>query len=283
MDAVSDQPLPADLPVSGGMSQSDDLSELPELTAEETDRYSWQFGVRDFGIAGQRRLKAARVLISRGGGVGGSVALNLAAAGIGTIVLAHGGPLRRNDLNRQLLMSTPDLGRPRIDAATERVQALNPNVRMQTVDSNVNEQNVAELVAQCDVVVGAAPLFPERFLLNREAMRQAKPLVDAAMYELEARLFTCLPGQSACLSCLYPDTPPAWKREFPVFSAVSCAIGSLAAMEVIKLLTGVGKLHPGRLLICDLAEMSFQSILIARRTDCPVCGTHAASTGTAAE
>jgi molybdopterin/thiamine biosynthesis adenylyltransferase len=244
----------------------------PELTPDEQTRYEWQMWVRDFGAAGQQRLKGASVLVSRIGGVGGTAAMQLAAAGIGRLVLAHAGDLRLNDLNRQLLMSTGDLGQPRIESATRRLAELNPHVTVETIGENISDANADALVARADVVVSAAPLFAERLAMNRAAVRQGKPLVDCAMYELEGRLITVLPGRTPCLDCLYPESPPLWKREFPVFSAVSSTVGALAAMEVIKLVAGFGTPLANRLLSYDLRDMSFHSIAIARRPDCPTCG-----------
>ena len=248
------------------------MSVLSELTDEERRRYEWQLWVRDFGEAGQRRLKAASVFVSRIGGVGGSAALHLAAAGVGRLVIAHAGNLRLDDLNRQTLMTTDWIGRPRVESAERRLRELNPLVQIETVGENVSEANAADLVRSCDLVVGAAPLFTERLLMNREAVRQGKPLVDCAMYDLEGRVMTVLPGQTACLACLYPEPPANWKREFPVFSAVSSTVGSLAALEAIKLIAGIGQPLSGRLLTFDLRDMSFRTIAIARRPDCAVCG-----------
>ncbi|MBM3972085.1 MAG: HesA/MoeB/ThiF family protein [Planctomycetes bacterium] len=249
------------------------MRELPELTPDELGRYEWQLTVRDFGEEGQRRLKNATVLVSRIGGVGGTAALQLAAAGVGRLILAHAGDVRLNDLNRQLLMTTDGIGWPRVESAMRRLRELNPHVEIETMNENISEANVAELVRRCDVVVSAAPLFNERLLMNREAVWQRKPLVDSAMYELEGRLTTVIPGRSPCLSCLYPEPPPNWKREFPVFSAVSSTIGSLAAMEVVKLIAGLGEPLAGRLLTFDLRDMSFRKVPIARQSDCAICGS----------
>lgn len=246
--------------------------DLPELTPDERQRYEWQMWTRDFGEAGQRRLKSAAVFISRIGGVGGTAALQLAAAGVGRLVLAHAGDVRLNDLNRQLLMTTDGVGKPRVESAVRRLQELNPHVVVEVVAENVDESNVARLVGSCDAIISAAPLFTERLLMNREAVGQGKPLVDCAMYDLEGRLSVILPGKTACLACLYPELPPNWKREFPVFSAVASTVGSLAAMEVIKLLAGLGEPLAGRLLTFDLRDVRFHTIAVARRADCPVCG-----------
>lgn len=244
---------------------------LPDLTADERLRYQWQLWVGDFGEEGQRRLKQSTVLISRIGGVGGTIAMQLAAAGIGRLVLAHAGNLRLDDLNRQLLMTTDGIGKPRIESAVRMLLALNPHVQVETIAENISEQNVATLVERCDIVASAAPLFSERLLMNREAVRQHKPLVDGAMYDLEGRLMTVVPGQTPCLACLYPETPPNWKREFPVISPVASTIGCLAAMEVIKLLAGLGHSLAGKVLTCDLRDMSFRTVAIARQPNCPVC------------
>lgn len=247
------------------------MSLLPQLTPEERSRYEWQLWIPELGEEGQRRLKAASVLVSRVGGVGGAAAMQLAAAGVGRLLLAHAGNLRLNDLNRQLLMTTEAVGRPRIDSAVGWLRALNPHVEVRAVAENVSEANAAALVQQADVVVGAAPLFGERLLMNREAVRQRKPLVDCAMYELEGRLTTIVPGQTACLGCLYPETPPHWKREFPVLGAVASTVGALAAMEVIKLIAGFGQPLAGRLLRLDLRDMRFETIALSRWPGCPTC------------
>lgn len=248
------------------------MKPLPELTADEQTRYEWQLTVPDFGVEGQRRLKGATVLVSRIGGVGGSAVLQLAAAGVGRLVLAHAGNARLDDLNRQLLMTTESLGRPRVETAARRLRELNPHIEVEMVGENITERNAADLVSRCDVVVSAAPLFIERLLMNREAVRRQKPLIDCSMYDLEARLMTVLPGQTPCLECLYPEPPPNWERRFPVFSAVSSTIGSLAAMEAIKVIAGFGETLAGRLLLSDLRDMTFRTLPITRREGCAACG-----------
>jgi molybdopterin/thiamine biosynthesis adenylyltransferase len=248
------------------------MSTLPELTPEELKRYQWQLSTGGMGEEGQRRLKGATVFVSRIGGVGGAAAMQLAAAGVGRLVLAHGGDLRLDDLNRQMLMSTADLGKPRIESARDRLRAINPQVEVVAISENVSEASAARLMDGCDVIVSAAPLFPERLLMNREAVRRSRPLVDSAMYDLDARLMVVLPGVTACLTCLLPDSPPNWQRRFPVFGAVAAAVGSLAAMEAIKLITGIGQPLAGKLLAMDLSTMRFQTLTVARRADCEVCG-----------
>ncbi|MEC8556567.1 MAG: HesA/MoeB/ThiF family protein, partial [Planctomycetota bacterium] len=213
---------------------------MEELTPEEKATYEWQMWVPDFGEAGQQKLKDASVMISRAGGVGGVVAYQLAAAGIGKLVIAHAGDVKNSDLNRQLLMTHDHLGKPRIDSIVRRLKDLNPRLEVVGVPENVDDENVARLVDQVDIIVDCAPLFPERFAMNSEAVRQRKPLVECAMYELEAQITTIVPGATPCLRCLYPEAPPSWTRQFPVFGAVSGSVACMAAMEVIKLVAGIG-------------------------------------------
>ena len=248
-----------------------DPSELPELTDAEREVYSWQTTVAGFGEEGQRKLKAATVMVSRIGGLGGLVAYELAAAGVGRLVLAHAGTLKPSDLNRQLLMCHDALGQARVDTAAATLTALNPRLEIVAVPENVSEANATELVAQADVVVDCAPLFEERFAMNDACVRLAKPMVECAMYETEAQITTFAPGQTGCLRCLYPEAPDDWRRRFPVIGAVSGAVGCLGAMEVIKIVAGLGEPLYNRLLTCDLRAMSFNTVRLRPRTDCPVC------------
>jgi molybdopterin/thiamine biosynthesis adenylyltransferase len=242
------------------------------LTDAERERYQWQLWVPGFGEEAQRRLKGASVLVSRCGGVGGCVAYQLAAAGVGRIVLAHAGNLRLNDLNRQLLMSTDGVGTPRADLAARRLRQLNPTIEVEAIAENVSAANVERLVGGVDLVAACAPTFAERLLMNRVAVRQGKPLVDCAMYEMQAQLTTVLPGRTPCLACLYPAEPPHWKREFPVLGAVAGVVGCLGAMEAIKVLAGLGEPLLGQMLLCDLGDMTFRKVSLRRRSDCPICG-----------
>jgi len=245
---------------------------LPTLTEEERAIYQWQMWVSGLGEDGQSKLKAASVLISRVGGLGGVVAYELAAAGVGRLVLAHGGNLKPDDLNRQLLQTQDHIGKPRIESIARRLRELNPRLDIVAVGENVTEENAGRLVAQADIVVDAAPLFEERFALNRAAVVQGKPMVECAMYSMEAHVTTILPGRTACLQCLVPEKPADWKRQFPVIGAVSGTAGCIGAVEVIKLLTGIGEPLAGTMLAMDLRTMAFRRVRTARRPDCPVCG-----------
>jgi len=245
---------------------------MPELTAEELATYEWQIWVPGFGEAGQQKLKATSALISRCGGLGGPLAYSLAAAGIGRLVIAHAGNVKPSDLNRQITNTHGWLGRPRAESAPRRLRELNPRLEVESVAENVNQDNAARLVEGVDIVFDCAPLFSERFAMNAECVRQNKPMIEAAMYCLEGQVTTIIPGRTPCLSCLYPEDPPQWKREFPVFGAVSALAAQVAAMEGIKLLSGMGPSLAGQLLYYDTGSMDFRKVPVARRPDCPVCG-----------
>jgi len=234
--------------------------------------HDWQRDMPGFGEAGQARLRAATVLVSRIGGVGGTAAMYLAAAGVGRLVLAHAGNLRLSDLNRQMLMSHGAVGTPRVDAARRRLKELAPDAEVETVAENPTADNVERLVARADLAVAAGPLFEERLALNRACVRKGIPLVDAAMYGWTVQVTAVLPRRTACLACLYPEPPPGWNRRFPVFGAVAGTAGALAAAEAIKRLSGAEDGLAGRLLLGDLRDMGFRSVRTSRRAGCPVCG-----------
>jgi molybdopterin/thiamine biosynthesis adenylyltransferase len=244
---------------------------LPALTDEERAIYEWQMWVPGMGEEGQRKLKAATVFISRVGGLGSVVALELAAAGVGRLILAHAGDLQPPDLNRQLLQTHDHIGRPRMESIQRRLREFNPRCETVGIAENVNDDNAAHLIAQADIVVDAAPMFQERLAMNRAAFAQGKPMVECAMHELTAHVTTFIPGRTGCLECHVPEVPPTWKRQFPVFGAVSGTVACLGAMEAIKLITGIGEPLAGEMVAMDLGTMRFRRMALPRRADCPIC------------
>ncbi len=242
-----------------------------ELSPEDRNTYAWQLDVPGFGEAGQAMLRASTALISRVGGLGGPLALSLAAAGVGRIILAHGGPLREDDLNRQILMSREFLGQSRAQCARQTLQRFNPRIEVEAVEENISESNVIDLVGRANIVFGCAPLFEERLLMNRECVKQGKPLIDAAMFSMVGQVTTVIPGETACLACLYPGQPPHWKRRFPVIGAVSALVANIGALEGIKLLANMPGTNVGKMLHIDATNMRTRPISIKRRAECAVC------------
>lgn len=253
----------------------------PGLSDEELSIYGWQMDLPGFGAERQRRLKGASVLVSRCGGLGGAAAFQLAAAGVGRLVIAHGGVVKPGDLNRQLLQQADRIGRPRLESIRERLLAFNPRMEVVGIAEHASPRNAERLVGMADIVIDAAPLFEERLALNDAAMRLGRPLVEAAMYGWDAQVTTFLPGRG-CLRCLHPETPLDWRRRFPVLGAVSGTAGCIAAAEAVKLITGLGRPLVGTLLRLDLEFGTVRRLRFARDPACPACGGISPAAGTPA-
>jgi len=255
------------------MTSQGDLPKPPadELTDVERATYEWQMWSPGFGEEGQRRLKNSTVMISRCGGLGSVVAYELAAAGVGHLIIAHGGDVKHSDLNRQLLMTADWLGKSRIETIERRLKDLNPRIRITPIGENISKDNADQWVSQSDVVVDAAPLFEERFAMNDAAVRHGKPIVECAMYDLEATITTLPAGGKPCLRCIVPEVPTEWKRQFPVFGAVSGTVACMGAMEAIKLLSGIGDPLIGRMVRINLREMRFTTVQIKADPQCVAC------------
>ncbi len=246
---------------------------MPGLSEEELATYEWQLDVPGFGASGQEKLKNATVLISRVGGLGSVVAYELAAAGVGKLILAHAGNIQPSDLNRQLLMTHDALGTSRVESASRRLNELNPRLEIEAIAENISESNAESIINRVDVVVDCAPLFEERMAMNNAVVKLRKPLIECAMYELQAQITTILPGKTPCLSCLHPNKTTSWKRRFPVIGAVSGTVGCLGAMEAIKVISGLGDTLENRMLLMDLRDMSVDTMKIKRRLDCSCCAS----------
>jgi molybdopterin/thiamine biosynthesis adenylyltransferase len=245
-----------------------------ELTEFELKLYERQIQLPGFGTTAQRQLRNASAMISRVGGLGGTVAMLLARAGIGKLVLAHDGVVEHENLNRMHLAFREDIGKSRIKTFRDTLRRINPGIEIVAEGDNVSSANVRALVAQSDLVIDGAPLFTERYAMNVEAVRRRKPLVMAAMFGLESYITTIVPGRTPCLSCLYPDPPEYWDlRMFPVIAPSSSQVASIAAMEAVKLITGYGEPLLNQLLYSDLSNNTFRRFNIERHADCPVCGS----------
>jgi adenylyltransferase/sulfurtransferase len=240
------------------------------LTPEERTRYDRQIIIPGFGEEGQEKLKRARVVIAGSGGLGSPAAIYLAAAGIGTIRIIDHDVVELSNLNRQVLHWEKDLGRKKVDSAFQKLTAMNSNVKIEAIAETINEQNVVSLVAGCDAIIDAMDNLPTRFLLNETAIKLKIPFIHGAVYGLEGRVMTIIPGASACLRCLYRGIPP--REKFPVLGTTPAVIGCIQTTEAIKLITGVGRLLTNRLLIYDGTSMKFTELAVPRNEDCEHCG-----------
>lgn len=244
-----------------------------QLSDWELDKFKRQIQIAGFGEDGQRKLKGSAALVTRVGGLGGPTAMWLAAAGIGKLVIAHGGALTPSNLNRQILMRGDGVGKPRAPQAEETLLRFDPDLEVIAYPTNATPDNVAELVSQVDVVCDCSPDFRERLLLNAECWRQGRPMVESGMDGMEAHLTTIVPPHTPCLQCTVPEVPEWWDPlGFGVLGALPGALGALAALEAIKVLTGFGGVLAGKLLVFDGQDMSFNTFTISKRPDCPVCG-----------
>ena len=246
---------------------------MAELTQWEKEKYRRQIMIPEFGEEAQRKLKDASVLVTRVGGLGGPIALWLAAAGVGRLVIAHGGVVKPSNLNRQILMRGDAVGKPRIEQAKETLLGFNPDCQVTALDHNVTEENAREIVKTVDIVCASTPDFNERLWLNQACVELGKPMVNPGMDDMQAQLTVFVPGKTPCLRCLMPHAPDSWEPYgFGVIGAVPRSLGALAAMEAIKLITGFGTPLLGRLLVYDCADMSFEIYELERDASCTVCG-----------
>ncbi|MBX7167736.1 MAG: HesA/MoeB/ThiF family protein [Pirellulales bacterium] len=243
---------------------------MPELSLEELERYARQIGPGVLSTTAQRRLKGSAALVTRAGGMGGPAALCLAMAGIGKLIVAHGGDLILPDLNRQLLGSEAALGQPRSQAFAAALTGMNRHVDVEFIDHEPDDDEAQALARRVDVVVACPPTFDERLRLNSAAVAAGVPLVDAAQWGMTGTLAVVQPGRTACLRCIYPRQPE-FEELFPVVGAISAAMGSLAALEVIKYLTGTGRSLAGRMLLYDGFNGRATHVQLRRDPDCPVC------------
>lgn len=244
-----------------------------ELSSDEWQRYRRQIGPGVLSEETQRRLKASAVLVTRAGGMGGPAALCLAMAGIGRIILAHGGEMIPADLNRQLLGSEAGLGKPRATEFAAYLRSMNRHVEVTPIDHEpADDDEARELAALVDLILSCPPTFAERLRLNRAALATGTPLVDAAQWGMMGTLTVVRPGQTACLRCLYPREPE-FEESFPVVGAISSAVGSLAGLEAIKVLSGTGQPLWGKLLTIDGFTGYVSTSQLSQVPNCPDCAT----------
>ncbi len=244
-----------------------------------TGRFDRQLIMSGFGPAEQERLGRATAMVAGIGGLGGTAATYLAAAGIGRLVLFHPGLLELPDLNRQTLMRPEWLGRERAECARETLNGYYPDVEIVAVNQGVGRE-LSSWLPEVEVVLDCRHNFPERFLLNSLCVAAGVPLVEAAMNEADGYLTVILPEETPCLKCLYPEGDPGWDPlGFPVLGAVSGTLGCLAAIEAIKLITGWGQPLKGRLLLLEMEGGNTRTLPVQRDPFCPVCRETAVEEG----
>jgi sulfur-carrier protein adenylyltransferase/sulfurtransferase len=249
------------------------------FTEDQVRRYARHVILPGIGGEGQRKLMDAGVLVIGAGGLGSPAAMYLAAAGVGTLGLVDFDDVELSNLQRQLLHDTDDVGRPKVDSARERLVGLNPNVEVITHRTLLSSDNAFDVLGPYDVVVDGTDNFPVRYLVNDAAQMLGKPLVYGSIYQWEGQASVFLSGQETpCYRCLFPEPPPPGTvpscAEGGVFGVLPGIIGSVQAVEAIKLVLGAGETLAGELLLYDALRNEFTTVKLRWDPDCPVCGKH---------
>lgn len=251
---------------------------LAELTRDEVERYSRHLSLPDVGIDGQRRLKNARVLCIGAGGLGSPALMYLAAAGVGTLGLVDDDAVDVTNLQRQIVHGTGDIGRSKLDSASDRLRDINPFITIERHDTRFHEGNALDLVPAYDVIVDGTDNFPTRYLVNDACVMARKPNAYGSISRFEGQASVFAVASGPCYRCLHPQPPPAGLipscAEGGVLGVLPGIIGTIQATEAIKLILDIGEPLVGRFLLYDALRMRFRVIHLPKDPECPVCGTN---------
>lgn len=249
------------------------------FTNEQLERYSRHIILKEIGVKGQKKLMNGKVLIIGAGGLGAPAALYLAAAGVGTIGIADADVVDLSNLQRQVIHTTNDIGKPKVESAKETMNAINPDVNVVTYQDYLDSSNIMDIIKDYDFVLDGTDNFPTKFLINDACVMAKIPFSHAGIIRFKGQLMTVIPGESPCYRCVFRNPPPKDAvptcKQAGVIGAMGGVIGSLQAMEAIKYLTGTGELLAGYLLTYDALKMDFHKIKLPARGDgCAVCSDH---------
>ncbi|MCR5167378.1 MAG: thiazole biosynthesis adenylyltransferase ThiF [Oscillospiraceae bacterium] len=249
------------------------------FTNEQLERYSRHIILKEVGAKGQKKLSQAKVLIIGAGGLGAPAALYLAAAGVGTIGIVDADEVDLSNLQRQVIHSTADIGKPKVQSAKETMEAINPDVTVNTYHTFVTSGNVLDLIKDYDFILDGTDNFPAKFLINDACVMAKKPFSHAGIIRFKGQLMTYVPGQGPCYRCVFKNPPPKDAvptcKQAGVIGAMGGVIGSLQAMEAVKYIVGAGDLLTGYLLTFDALKMEWHKVKLPSDTSkCAVCGDH---------
>lgn len=245
------------------------------LTAKQHELYKRNIVLSGVGVAGQEKLLNSGVLLVGAGGLGSPVAFYLAAAGVGRMGLIDADTVGLSNLQRQILHTVPDLGRPKVISAGEKLQALNPDLILDLHQELFDVRTAADLVPNYDIVIDCTDNFHARYVINEACLRANRPFVYGGVLAWAGQMFMVLPGRGPCFRCIFRDDPPAdapSTSELGILGAVPGVIGALQASEAIRYILGVGELLAGRMLIYDALTASFCEVTLERDSECPSCG-----------
>ncbi|MEZ0106926.1 molybdopterin/thiamine biosynthesis adenylyltransferase/rhodanese-related sulfurtransferase [Catenulispora sp. EB89] len=249
-----------------------------DLSVEEVRRYSRHLIIPDVGMAGQKRLKNAKVLCVGAGGLGSPTLLYLAAAGVGTLGIVEFDVVDESNLQRQVIHGQSDIGRSKAESARDSIKEINPLVQVNLHEERLDSTNVMELFAQYDLIVDGTDNFATRYLVNDACVLLNKPYVWGSIYRFDGQASVFWSEYGPCYRCLYPEPPPPGMvpscAEGGVLGVLCASIGSIQVTEAIKLLTGIGEPLVGRLMIYDALEMTYRQVKVRKDPDCAICGEH---------
>jgi len=252
--------------------------ETATLSNDEILRYSRHLIMPEVGMEGQLKLKAARVLCIGAGGLGSPLALYLGAAGVGTLGIVDFDVVDYTNLQRQIIHTTADVGRKKLDSAADKLKAINPLINLRTFDTRLSSDNALELFRDFDIIADGTDNFPTRYLVNDACVITGKPNVYGSIFRFEGQASVFATEEGPCYRCLYPEPPPPGLvpscAEGGVLGILPGLVGVIQATEVIKLILGKGDSLIGRLLLVDALAMKFRELKLRKNPDCPVCGTH---------
>jgi adenylyltransferase/sulfurtransferase len=262
--------------IAGGNIAAEARAESPELSGEELARYSRHLILPEVGLEGQKKLKAARVLMIGTGGLGAPQALYLAAAGVGTLGLVDFDTVDASNLHRQVIHGTKDVGRSKIESAKETIQDINPHTRVESFETRLTSENALELFKEFDVIVDGTDNFPTRYLVNDASVLTGKPNVYGSIFRFEGQASVFWAEKGACYRCLYPEPPPPGLvpscAEGGVLGVLPGIVGTIQANEVLKVILGAEGILLNRLLLFDAWKMSFRELKLRKDPKCPLCG-----------
>ena len=254
------------------------MMESPSLTQPELLRYARHLSLPEIGPEGQQRLKHARVLCIGTGGLGSPLALYLAAAGVGTLGLVDFDVVDATNLQRQIIHTTPDVGRSKVESAREKIAAINPLIKVEAVDAKLTSANALELFRKYDIIADGTDNFATRYLVNDACVLTGKANVFASVFRFEGQASVFATESGPCYRCLYPEPPPPGMvpscAEGGVLGVLPGLLGVIQATETIKLICGIGQPLIGRMLLVDALGMKFQELKLKKDPECPVCGVH---------
>ncbi len=248
------------------------------LSHDQIKRYTRHILLPEVGVDGQKKLLAARVLVVGAGGLGCPISLYLAAAGVGTIGLVDFDTVDASNLQRQILFTTEDVGKPKVEVAAKRLKALNPDVTVKTYQVALKSDNIMDILKDYDMIIDGTDNFPTRYLTNDAAVLQKKPNIYGSIFRFDGQVTVFKTPEGPCYRCLYPEPPPPGEvpscAEGGVMGAMVGTIGAIQATEAIKLITGAGKPAIGKFVIYNSLDMQFRNLKLHKDPSCPICGTN---------